>query len=166
MAQEKLFLNPIETYAGYYHSPIGPLTILTTATALVGIQWGIHKHLNNRSLPLQNQIFQQLDEFFKSQRQDFDLPISLLHGTPFQISVWQALTTIPFGTTQTYQQIAQKVNCPKGMRAVGQAIHNNPIPIIIPCHRVIGKNKRLTGYAAGIAKKRYLLELEGQVLSA
>ena len=87
------------------------------------------------------------------------MPIQLA-GTSFQINVWEALQTIPYGQTQSYKFIAKKIDNPKSVHAVGQAIHRNPIPIIIPCHRVMGSNGTLTGYASGLKIKQYLLTLE------
>lgn len=102
----------------------------------------------------------QLNEYFEGKRQNFDLELSPC-GTPFQRSVWQELQKIPYGQTVSYSFIAQKIGNPKGSRAVGMANNKNPIPIIIPCHRVIGKNGTLTGFGGGLDIKRYLLDLEG-----
>lgn len=102
---------------------------------------------------------QQLLEYFAGNRQNFSLPLEL-EGTEFQKKVWQALQTIPYGQTKTYGQIAQEIGKEKAVRAVGNANHNNPIAIIIPCHRVIGANGKLTGYSAGVEKKEFLLKLE------
>ena len=97
----------------------------------------------------------------QGKRKEFDLPLSL-HGTKFQIEDWKALQTIPYGETRSYQQIAEQLGNPKACRAVGMANHRNPIAVIIPCHRVIGKNGSLTGYAEGVEIKQALLELEHQ----
>jgi methylated-DNA-[protein]-cysteine S-methyltransferase len=101
----------------------------------------------------------QLDEYFEGKRKVFDLPLAPL-GTRFQLSVWQALREIPFGETRSYSQIADRVKNAKSRRAVGMANNRNPIAIIIPCHRVIGKKGGLVGYAGGLAVKEYLLALE------
>ena len=101
----------------------------------------------------------QLREYFAGQRQEFALPLRL-RGTDFQKRVWQALCRIPFGQTVSYQEIAEWVGSPKACRAVGQANHCNPISIVVPCHRVIGKSGDLTGYGGGMAMKEYLLALE------
>lgn len=107
----------------------------------------------------------QLQEYFGGQRQSFDVPLSINKGTVFQRKVWQALQTIPFGEIRTYKEIAVAVGNPKAVRAIGQANRSNPLPIVIPCHRVIGKNGQLTGYMGnaeeGFAIKRQLLVLEG-----
>ena len=101
----------------------------------------------------------QLEEYFRGERTRFDLPLQP-KGTPFQLAVWRALTEIPYGETASYGDVARAVGRPKAFRAVGMANHCNPIPIIVPCHRVIGSDGRLTGYAGGLEIKRALLELE------
>lgn len=108
---------------------------------------------------LTNQVYQQLIQYFDGKRKDFDFPYQLI-GTPFQIKVWQALTTIPFGQTRTYKEIATLIGNEKASRAIGMANHKNPIHFVIPCHRVIGTNGKLTGYASGVELKSYLLDLE------
>lgn len=111
--------------------------------------------------PLIRNGFCQIKEYLSGKRPFFDLPI-LTKGTPFQKRVWQALQDIPYGTTVSYQDLADKIGNPKAARAVGMANHHNPCPILIPCHRVIGKNGRLVGYAGGIELKQKLLDLERQ----
>ncbi|NCO45642.1 MAG: methylated-DNA--[protein]-cysteine S-methyltransferase, partial [Vibrio sp.] len=101
----------------------------------------------------------QLDEYFSGKRTIFTLPLAA-KGTEFQQSVWQALCKIPYGETWNYQQIAEAIGNPKAVRAVGLANGRNPISIIVPCHRVIGKSGKLTGYAGGLNRKASLLELE------
>ena len=101
----------------------------------------------------------QFGGYFDGKIKNFDLPI-MLHGTDFQIAVWKALQNIPYGETISYGKLAAITGNPKASRAVGMANHRNPIPIIIPCHRVIGSNGNLTGYAGGLELKRKLLELE------
>lgn len=102
---------------------------------------------------------QQLAEYFEGKRTAFDLPLSPV-GTPFQMAVWQALLEIPYGETRSYGEIAAAIGNPKASRAVGMACNRNPIWIVIPCHRVVGSNRALTGYAGGLDMKRVLLELE------
>lgn len=102
----------------------------------------------------------ELKEYFEGKRTVFDLPVKF-QGTPFQVSVWNALLDIPYGKTVTYLDIAKRIGNPKSVRAVGGAIHKNPIMIVVPCHRVIGKNKSLIGYAYGLSLKQELLSLEG-----
>ncbi len=105
-------------------------------------------------------VEKQINEYFEKKRKVFDIPL-ILEGTEFQKKCWNALLTIPYGETISYMEQAKMVGNPKAVRACANANRLNPIAIIIPCHRVIGKNGNLTGYAAGISKKRFLLELEG-----
>ena len=112
-----------------------------------------------KETPLLRECQRQLEEYFAGKRFKFSLPIEL-EGTNFQKKVWQALTCIPYGEVWSYRELAQAVGNPKACRAVGMANHNNPISIIIPCHRVIGADGSLTGYGGGLDKKQYLLELE------
>lgn len=107
--------------------------------------------------------YQQLKEYFQGERQTFQLPLAP-KGTPFQQKVWKTLQTIPYGETWSYLQMAKAIGNPKACRAVGMANHRNPIGIIIPCHRVIGSNGDLVGYASGLDMKRYLLNLENETL--
>lgn len=101
----------------------------------------------------------QLDEYFKGQRSEFSVPVKFA-GTRFQKMVWSELLKIPYGTTVSYAEVAWRINNPNGVRAVASAIARNPISIIVPCHRVIGSNGKLTGYAGGLAAKQHLLALE------
>ena len=103
----------------------------------------------------------QLKEYFGGKRKIFDLPLKP-EGTEFQLRDWDALRRIPYGETRSYKDIAEEIDCPKGFRAVGMANNKNPIGIIIPCHRVVGANGKLVGYAGGMEKKEFLLELEKQ----
>ncbi|MCL2210959.1 MAG: methylated-DNA--[protein]-cysteine S-methyltransferase [Treponema sp.] len=108
---------------------------------------------------LLKEAVKQLSEYFNKKRRIFNLPL-LLHGTDFQIKVWEALKNIPFGETRSYAQLAAAVGNPKACRAVGMANNKNPVAIIIPCHRVIGSDGSLTGYAGGLKIKKILLDLE------
>jgi len=103
----------------------------------------------------------QLRLYFSGQLEAFDLPLAP-KGTPFQQDVWQALTKIPYGETRSYAEIAKKIGRPDAVRAVGAANGQNPIPIVIPCHRVIGSNGKLTGFGGGLPAKRFLLDLESK----
>lgn len=114
----------------------------------------------SRKTPLLCQGETQLLEYFTRERKKFDLPLAP-QGTPFQRKVWTAICDIPYGQTRSYRDLALAVDCPRGARAAGCANHNNPIPILIPCHRVIGTNGSLTGYAGGLAAKGWLLKMEG-----
>ncbi|HVZ15592.1 MAG TPA: methylated-DNA--[protein]-cysteine S-methyltransferase, partial [Terriglobales bacterium] len=104
----------------------------------------------------------ELDEYFQGMRREFTVPLDL-HGTDFQLRCWNALLEIPYGSTCSYADLARKVGSPRGFRAVGMANHDNPIPIIVPCHRVITSDHKLGGYGGGLDVKEKLLELEGAV---
>ena len=108
---------------------------------------------------VKNEVQRQLDEYFSGERKKFDLPLRP-NGTKFQLADWMALQEIPYGETVSYGDIARAIGKPKAFRAVGMANHNNPISIIVPCHRVIGSDGKLTGYGGGLEIKRYLLDLE------
>ena len=120
--------------------------------------------LASRETPLLARGREELLEYLAGARRDFDLPLAP-QGTPFQQRVWAALREIPYGQTRSYRELALAAGSPRGYRAVGMANHWNPIPILIPCHRVVGADGSLTGYAGGLELKRKLLELEG-VLSS
>lgn len=110
--------------------------------------------------PLLRRARRQLEEYFASQRREFDLPLAP-QGTAFQLAVWRALQEIPYGTTASYAEQAARIGKPEAVRAVGLANGRNPLPIVIPCHRVIGSDGSLTGYGGGLPIKKALLELEG-----
>lgn len=120
--------------------------------------------LASRETPLLARGREELLEYLAGARRDFDLPLAP-QGTPFQQRVWAALREIPYGQTRSYRELALAAGSPRSYRAVGMANHRNPIPILIPCHRVVGADGSLTGYAGGLELKRKLLELEG-VLSS
>ncbi|MGC9402979.1 methylated-DNA--[protein]-cysteine S-methyltransferase [Vibrio genomosp. F10] len=149
----------------YYQSPLGLLTLQANEKGLLGIWLPVNTTLpqqlgtKDEGHPILKEAIQQLEEYFAKKRTQFSVPVAP-KGTPFQQQVWQALEEIPFGETRTYQQLAIDIDNPKAVRAVGMANGKNPISIIIPCHRVIGKNGKLTGYAGGIDAKKALLELE------
>lgn len=150
-------------------SPVGELTLIASDAGLAAILWenddpgrvGLTPCHRDDQHPLLCRVEQQLREYFDGQRRLFEVPLDF-HGTPFQHSVWQALLTIPYGQTRTYAQIATQLGRPSATRAVGAANGRNPISIITPCHRVIGSNGRLTGFAGGLATKQYLLGLESR----
>ena len=138
-------------------SPVGPLTLAECDGALVRIAFGDEGACGRT--PLLTEAARQLEEYFAGRRLDFDLPLAPA-GTPFQQEVWAALRLIPYGRTCSYKDIACAVGRPKACRAVGMANNRNPLPIVIPCHRVVGVSGALTGYAGGVVVKRRLLELE------
>ena len=150
-------------------SPVGTLTLITSDRGLVAVLWPGD---DPRRVPLGESVLfddehstlmaasAQLEEYFNGTRKSFDLPLDL-RGTTFQQSVWHALTTIPFGETRSYLDLATQLGNPAATRAVGAANGRNPISIIVPCHRVIGSSGKLTGFAGGLNAKAWLLELEG-----
>ena len=142
----------------YYDSPFGLIRIGYEDEAVVSVRrhQGEFQHIPSPVSELANS---QLQEYFYGQRTSFDFPIRP-KGTPFQLEVWQALCRIPYAQTRTYGQIAAEIGKPKAARAVGLACNKNPIWIVIPCHRVVGHNGHLTGYAGGLDMKQQLLELE------
>lgn len=156
-------------FTTYFNSPMGLLQIQGTTTYITHIQFASYtvKTQCLASLPqdwsLGNQATQQLSEYFAGKRTKFTLPL-LPQGTAFQQEVWKALQAIPFGETCSYGEIAISIGKPKAARAIGQANNRNPIAIVIPCHRVIGVDKKLTGYAGGLERKDYLLKLEHKVI--
>ena len=145
-----------------YNSPLGRLLVELENGFLVRLDFadGIQAEgKNGNESALLARVAMQLDEYFRGARKNFDLPLNPA-GTEFQRKVWDALLAIPYGETRTYREIAEAAGCPRGFRAVGMANNKNPIAIIIPCHRVIGSNGKLVGYASGLGRKEALLALE------
>jgi methylated-DNA-[protein]-cysteine S-methyltransferase len=146
-------------------SPIGPLTLVASDGALVGLYMREHRHRPESATfgvgtdEGFTDAIEQLDEYFRGERTDFDLNLAP-RGTTFQREVWAALRAIPYGETVTYGQLAATIGRPTASRAVGLANGRNPISIVVPCHRVVGSNGKLTGYGGGIERKRLLLEHE------
>ena len=147
-------------YLSILTHPVGTFYICADDAAVTSLTTKAPSQ-NDGENNITRQAAQQLSEYLSGQRTQFTLPLSP-NGTAFQRSVWQQLLTIPYGSTCSYQQIADALGKPKGVRAVGHAIGQNPIWIVIPCHRVIGKDGSLTGYAGGLSMKKALLELEQQ----
>lgn len=150
-------------YTTYFHAP-GPLGVIRLEghdEGITSICFGQEAPALNAGLshPLLARCREQLEAYFHGQRQTFDVPLAA-QGTPFQRRVWAALGKIPFGETASYGAIASALSQPTASRAVGMANGRNPLPIIVPCHRVIGANGQLTGYSGGLACKRWLLENE------
>ncbi len=144
----------------YWESPLGMIKICENNNAITHLHFSnISSSAHNSQSPLLKLTIKQLEEYFNGKRKIFDIPINPL-GTSFQLRVWQELQKIHYGETKNYQEIAINIGNPQACRAVGTANNKNPIAIIIPCHRVIGKNGSLTGYASGLETKEKLLNLE------
>lgn len=155
-------------YLRRLHTPIGELRLVASDTSLVAVLWPSERDGRVRfdTEPVRaddhailERAAAQLNEYFAGERRSFDLPLDL-RGTEFQRQAWRALADIPFGETASYKQQAQRIGRPKAMRAIGAANGRNPLSIVLPCHRVVGANGALTGFAGGLETKRFLLEFE------
>lgn len=145
-------------------TPIGPLTLASSERGLSLLHFGDTIPANARIDRSANQMFvDQLFDYFDRKLTDFAVPLDV-SGTPFQLAVWRALREIPYGETRSYGDIAKSIGKPGAARAVGMANHQNPIAVIIPCHRVVGQNGSLTGYAGGLELKQKLLAIERRTL--
>ncbi|SDC03331.1 methylated-DNA-[protein]-cysteine S-methyltransferase [Variovorax sp. CF079] len=155
-------------YSTHIESPLGGITLAATDEGLAGVWFDRQRHWPDSSgwqtdaeHPVLREAAAQLADYFAGKRQHFDLPLDLSHGTGFQQAVWQALLAIPAGRTISYGALSAGIGKPAAVRAVGAAVGRNPISVIVPCHRVLGTNGSLTGYAGGLERKSALLELEG-----
>ena len=150
-----------------FHSPVGKLKLVASDKGLIAVLWENDKPnrvrlgelVKRHSHPVLMEAERQLGEYFEGKRRSFSLALDM-RGTPFQKNVLEALLAIPFGETRSYRDIAKKLGNPEATRAVGAANGRNPISIIVPCHRVIGSNGKLTGFAGGLETKARLLQLE------
>ncbi len=156
-----------------FQSPLGPVIVAASDQGLAGVWFDGQRHMPDRSTwrvddrhPVLVRAVQQLTEYFSGKRTTFDLPLDLHGGTAFQQSVWHALLKIPRGTTTSYSAIGSGIGKPAAVRAVGAAVGLNPISVIVPCHRVIGSDGSLTGYAGGLDRKIALLKLEAATVRA
>ena len=163
----------IMDYIAHYDSPLGGITLASDGRVLTGLWFDGQKHFGSTlgtpaSSPAELPVFSEtrcwLDIYFSGHKPDFT-PSLLLQGTAFQKHVWVALLSIPYSQTLTYSELAHRIGC-RSAQAVGGAVGRNPISIIVPCHRVVGANGALTGYAAGLDRKRALLELEQKIYFA
>ncbi len=154
-----------------HDSPVGPLLLAADDAALRVIEFPSPRHAVTRDATwsagdnsILNEACVQLEEYFAGRRRRFELPLGP-RGTPFQCIVWRALADIPYGTTISYAQLATRVGKASATRAVGAANGRNPLPLVLPCHRVVGSDGSLTGFGGGLPTKRFLLELEGALAS-
>jgi methylated-DNA-[protein]-cysteine S-methyltransferase len=164
-------VNAKRIFHRVHASPVGPLLVAVSDAGVHAIEFQSSRHPVRRDArweaddhPLLDEVAAQLDAYFAGERRTFDLPLAP-EGTAFQQSVWQALSDIPFGETRSYADIANVIGKPTAMRAVGAANGRNPIPIVVPCHRVIGADGGLTGFGGGLPTKQFLLALEGALPS-
>lgn len=152
----------------FYESPYGRILLVASDDGLTGVYFDGQKYhprleaawRHDAGNALLRQAKRALAEYFSGERKRFEIALAP-EGTPFQCRVWQAISTVEFGTTIAYGELARRAGCPGSARAAGAATGRNPIGIIVPCHRIVGSNGRLTGYAGGLEKKRALLALEG-----
>ena len=154
---------------GFSDSPLGPISLAATEHGLAGMWFEPQRHMPDRTAwtlcpdiqqhPVLQAADEQLQAYFAGTLRVFKLPLDLRSGTAFQQQVWQELLHIPYGTTISYGKLSLNINKPLAIRAVGTAVGRNPLSIIVPCHRVIGSNGSLTGYAGGLDKKVVLLNL-------
>ncbi len=157
MIMEKLFFD-------YFRSPIGMLKITAESESLVAIDFIDDVATASKPNKITRQTINELKAYFNGSLKEFSVPLKL-EGSEFFNSVWKALLKIPYGETRSYSEIAAIIGKPKAARAVGMANNKNKIPIIIPCHRVIGKNGKLLGYASGTRRKKWLIEFERENLA-
>ena len=144
------------------NSPIGPLTLASTDKGLAYVHFGSDIPSDGtRDESANHEVIGQLTEYFEGKRTQFDISLDL-QGTPFQLAVWKELQKIPYGATCSYGDIARSLGKPGAARAVGMANHENPIAVVVPCHRVVGSDGSLTGYAGGLHLKQKLLGIEKQ----
>lgn len=161
MCQENFYvkISYMKTSA-IFHSPIGPLLLTAGPHGLTGVRRTDAAYADSTGSPLLEQACLEMAQYFAGVRRVFDLPLAP-QGSDFQLRVWQALRCVPYGQTVSYGRLAEMAGCPGGARAVGGAAHRNPLLIFTPCHRLIGADGSLTGFACGLDAKRFLLRLEG-----
>ncbi len=151
-------------YIEEINTKIGTIYLIEEKEQIIEIKINekVQENIIKKNTPLLKESKKQIEEYLEGKRKAFTVPLNP-KGTEFMKKVWTNLKNIPYGEVRSYQQIAKEIGKPKAARAVGMANHKNPIPIMIPCHRVIGSNGKLVGYALGIDKKSFLLELEGYI---
>lgn len=144
-------------------SPIDELSVAVDDTGVCGVHFGAVPDAVEVSDPRLDAAVAELRAYFAGELTDFTLPLSVRRGSDFERAVWHQMTLIPYGEMRTYGEVAAAVGDPGGARAVGVACNRNPIPIIVPCHRIVGAGGKLVGFGGGLPRKRYLLELEARV---
>lgn len=158
----------------HIQTPIGTITLCADGDFLSGLYFENHKNMpaigadrqHNPHAPIFLLVEKQIAEYFHGKRRVFNVPCVFNGGTEFQQKVWRALADIPYGATLSYRVLAEKIGCPQSIRAVAHAVGRNPISILIPCHRVIGSDESLVGYAGGLERKQKLSALERKIIGA
>jgi len=166
------FEKSLPIYMQHIQSHLGGITLAATDRGLAGAWFDAQRHspdttgwIESPDHPVLREAASQLADYLAGRRDGFDVPLDLSHGTEFQQSVWQALLRIPRGGTSSYGRLGAEIGRGAAVRAVGAAVGRNPISVIVPCHRVLGSDGSLTGYAGGLERKSKLLQLEGAVHS-
>ena len=152
----------MKKYKYHYDSPVGRLFLAEVDGAITDLVFNPIENAEEKQTPVLALACDMLREYFAGERREFNIPIKFIVGTEFQQKAWNALLDVPYGQTRSYQDQATAIGAPKACRAVGGANGKNPISIFVPCHRVIGANKSLTGYGGGLDIKKFLLELEAR----
>jgi methylated-DNA-[protein]-cysteine S-methyltransferase len=160
--------KPIDIVTATFDSPLGRMRVAASPQGVCGVWFEGQRHQADASAwptvadhPLLQQATAQLTQYFAGQRRPFELPLDLSAGTPFQQTVWRALQSLAFGQTCSYSALSAQMGRPTAVRALSGAVARNPLSIVVPCHRVLGVNGALTGYAGGLDRKAALLKLEG-----
>lgn len=166
------FSKNVPIYTMHLDTALGGVILAATEQGLAGVWFDEQRHAPDTTgwiaapeHPVLVQAAAQLSSYFDGASRDFDVPLDLSHGTQFQQAVWQALLRIPRGGTTSYGRLGQDIGKPAAVRAVGAAVGRNPISVVVPCHRVLGSDGSLTGYAGGLDRKMRLLQLEGAAYS-
>jgi O-6-methylguanine DNA methyltransferase len=163
LVDQDAFIEGGEIAVGYYASAIGLIEICGTSEAITSLRLGAMRQYGVVANPLVDRAIEQVSAYFSGGRRAFDLPIALA-GTDFQHRVWEQVLDILYGQTKSYGDVARALDKPRAVRAVGAAVGQNPISIIVPCHRVIGSHGDLVGYGGGLWRKEWLLQHEGALL--
>jgi len=157
-------------YTTHVPSALGGITLAATDAGLAGVWFDAQRHSPDTTgwivapeHPVLREAAAQVADYLEGRREQFDMPLDLSHGTEFQQAVWQALLRIPRGATISYGRLGAEIGKPEAVRAIGAAVGRNPISVVVPCHRVLGSDGSLTGYAGGLERKSRLLQLEGAV---
>jgi methylated-DNA-[protein]-cysteine S-methyltransferase len=173
---ERSVVHSFVVHSFVVDSPIGALGVAVTHDAVCGVSFGatvtrypFESQSDSRleSLPMGHGVLdrvrRQLNEYFAGHRTEFDLPLVVRRGSEFERAVWEQIAAIPYGETLSYGAIARAIGEPGGAQAVGKACNRNPLPLVVPCHRVIGSDGKLVGFGGGLDRKRFLLQLEARV---